>query len=374
MPQFSWHCFSTDRRGAAKGANTDPLKLTEMTALDNSAIKKQRNGSIDALRGFAAMLVLLHHLGVLPATTEFGDAGRIGVLLFFIISGYCIFLSLDRNHYRAREFLIVRFYRLFPVYWVSIIVTIMVTPVVVDWKSVLANLTMVPGLFREDYIVPVCWTLAIEIMFYVLILFGIVASLRPTLRLMAAVCGALLAMTIAVAAARFFLGANLPFAHLLFMATFLLGGTLYGMQRNGMPSWSVALACSIFLAAVALVSFWVYHDTSNVEVRTDTYDFASYLGNFIGAVGLFYVVVFWMPIKTAVTDFFGATSYSLYLFHSAIFKAAENWFHSDTAVRAVTLTLCSIAISAAAYYFIETPFMRWGKTRIRPRQVTGISG
>ena len=48
----------------------------------------KRNAALDALRGIAALLVVFNHLEVPGASFPLGDFGRIGVLLFFIISVY----------------------------------------------------------------------------------------------------------------------------------------------------------------------------------------------------------------------------------------------------------------------------------------------
>ena len=49
------------------------------------------------------------------------NAGRLGVVLFFAISGFVIPFSIKLAHrYPVREFLLTRFFRLYPAYWLSI--------------------------------------------------------------------------------------------------------------------------------------------------------------------------------------------------------------------------------------------------------------
>ena len=91
--------------------------------------------SLDALRGIAALLVVWQHtserFALLPNISEQGtllakiaysvDFGRIGVIIFFLISGFIIPSSLKGNDPRAlKHFATKRFFRLYPVYWVSI--------------------------------------------------------------------------------------------------------------------------------------------------------------------------------------------------------------------------------------------------------------
>src|SRR5690606_36141385 len=97
-----------------------------------------RLAMLDILRGIAAMPVVLYHYTSRYAELYGGDDwpnsvvpfGHVGVHLFFIISGYVIFLTLDRL--KSRElgigrFFLARFRRLFPVFWVAVPVTYLVT-------------------------------------------------------------------------------------------------------------------------------------------------------------------------------------------------------------------------------------------------------
>jgi len=83
-----------------------------------------RLAQLDALRGVAALLVVGFHY-----TTRFdqlyGHAGEpllslpwghYGVNLFFMISGFVIFMTLERTQ-RATDFVVSRFSRLYPAYW-----------------------------------------------------------------------------------------------------------------------------------------------------------------------------------------------------------------------------------------------------------------
>lgn len=70
--------------------------------------------------------------------------GHLGVNLFFIISGFVIFITLERT-VQPMGFVVSRFSRLFPSYWAAIVLTFMVTHwlglpgKMVDLGSALAN-------------------------------------------------------------------------------------------------------------------------------------------------------------------------------------------------------------------------------------------
>ncbi|MFH7597634.1 acyltransferase [Streptomyces racemochromogenes] len=140
-----------------------------------------RLGWLDALRGLAALVVALHHFGVLgmlpsgqSAARNF-DLGLFGVMLFFIVSGYIIPASLERRG-DVRGFWIGRFFRIHPALVVTLVVALLVLPAGDgavrllrtgdDAASLLAN-----GLLLQDVLgvtngMNVTWTLCYEMVFY----------------------------------------------------------------------------------------------------------------------------------------------------------------------------------------------------------------
>ena len=95
---------------------------------------KSRLVEVDALRGLAALAVVLFQYTTRftelfatnpPPTFSFPD-GHYGVNLFFIISGFVIFMTLEKTS-RPMDFVLSRFSRLFPAYWVAIILTLSIT-------------------------------------------------------------------------------------------------------------------------------------------------------------------------------------------------------------------------------------------------------
>ena len=95
-----------------------------------------RISELDALRGIAAMAVIFFHftssiaknwsfhLYDPPFQFWYGDKG---VDLFFMISGFVIFMTLDRAR-SAASFAVGRFSRLFPTFWACALITLLVTP------------------------------------------------------------------------------------------------------------------------------------------------------------------------------------------------------------------------------------------------------
>lgn len=106
-----------------------------------------RNATLDSLRAIAALSVVIHH--VVRDDTPIGKIGTTGVYLFFLISGYCIVLSLAKLGSRPiRSFLVRRAFRLYPVYWIAVLFAVCLSDTPIPGQVILGNLTMIqPALF-----------------------------------------------------------------------------------------------------------------------------------------------------------------------------------------------------------------------------------
>ena len=153
---------------------------------------KTRFSELDALRGIAAMAVVFYHytdryrdlFGLKPSYFKI-EYGYLGVHLFFIISGFVIFYTIE-NSKNAYDFISRRFTRIFPIYWVCVTFTFIIT-----WLGdlpgrtsnvweYLVNLTMLQTGFNIKSVDGVYWSLFCELMFYLLmaVSFKIVNSKR----------------------------------------------------------------------------------------------------------------------------------------------------------------------------------------------------
>lgn len=159
---------------------------------------------VDLLRGLAALSVAVGHLTLVflkfpslvaritmaeptnpVAFPEFIDEvlsyftfASVGVGVFFLISGFVIALSLDRL--AVAPFLVQRFFRIFPTYWVAFglgVTALFVSgafwskPVTYDFMDYFSNTFLISDFFARYDILTVMWTLQIEIKFYLLIPF-----------------------------------------------------------------------------------------------------------------------------------------------------------------------------------------------------------
>ncbi|MEM1426900.1 MAG: acyltransferase, partial [Cyanobacteria bacterium P01_H01_bin.130] len=132
---------------------------------------------LDAIRGLAALAIVFFHYGSStqwPATHPYHYFQYLEefVQIFFVLSGFVVLISFTRIK-RALDFIVGRFARLYPVYWLSVLVTIAIiylfkirpapteNPV-----EILLNLSMFQELLGFRNINIVYWTLTLELVFY----------------------------------------------------------------------------------------------------------------------------------------------------------------------------------------------------------------
>ncbi len=145
---------------------------------------RERFLELDVFRGLAAFgVVLFHYTSVYnsfshhtPEMQLYFSWGRFGVELFFIISGFVILLTLD-NTKQGKDFIFKRFSRLYPAYWVAIILTFIVITIDqstfeqnidISFFDAIINLTMFQSFFNIPNVDPVYWTLGAELCFYIM--------------------------------------------------------------------------------------------------------------------------------------------------------------------------------------------------------------
>lgn len=145
----------------------------------------QRYQELDALRGVAALMVVFFHFTMnRPEYNSILKAGTTGVDLFFMISGFVIFMSLGRIS-APSEFVISRTGRLYPTYWACVLFTFCVAVFLALYEGnldvaarsgqLLGNLTMFQFYLGVRDLDGPYWTMIVEMVFYgvMLLLFSL---------------------------------------------------------------------------------------------------------------------------------------------------------------------------------------------------------
>lgn len=318
--------------------------------------------ALDALRGIAALAVVLFHY--IPYYDKlFGhdfspwhglDFGRYGVHLFFMLSGFVIFMTLERTR-SAGWFGLARAFRLLPALWVGIALTFIVVNLIgpetraVSFGAALLNMTLLHEYMGVAHVDGAYWSLVIEATFYMwmALLFYSVGRwerLRVIFGVWVLLSYAAVIWWQAIPEGLDFLIKDLLFAR--YAPLFVSGMLIYRWYRHGRPA-PVDLA----LLAVAMAHcLFAYKTPYNLFV--------------LGCYGVFVLAVTGRLEILAKRPllWLGGLSYSLYLVHQNIGYGVINWSYSIglPGWAGVMLALtAAFGLACGIHYGVEQPALRW---------------
>lgn len=324
---------------------------------------------LDALRGIAAVIVMFFHYTIQygelfgkPAAPLNFPPGRYGVQLFFVISGFVIFLTLARSA-SIWDFAANRFSRLYPPYWVCIGITFAVMAVMpmpglnVSALDAVLNLTMLQYWLQRPTVDGVYWTLSVELVFYAFVSF---LHLIGWLRRVELWMSSWLVMIFAV---QFLVRSGYNISPLI-RTTLLLehgqyffaGVLFYRMKSDGFnwQRWLLLIAC--------ITAAWYVRDAPHaISLLVSS---ALFIGFITGRLG-------WIVVTPLV--FLGDISYPLYLLHQNIGYALISRLEAAGLTSEVWLVVpvaISIVLATAVNHLVEKPARQrlrnlWKGSRLR---------
>ncbi|MFE2985900.1 acyltransferase family protein [Streptomyces sp. NPDC059262] len=336
----------------------------------------RRLHAVDGLRLVAALLVVAYHFvasgagstrgawempttKVFPAAHHLAQYGYLGVEVFFAVSGFAICLSgWGRS---IRQFTASRVSRLYPAYWLGVLVTTAVltlSPTVNKPKShraVLVNLTMLERPLGVSEVSGVYWTLWSEMRFY--LLFAVVVFFGATYRRVLLFC---LAWTLVSIPAELS-GSALWDAVFepSYSQPFIMGVCLYLIHRFGSraETWAVfGFSWLVEVHELARRSTW----TSNA---------LGWHVSWLGSVAVFTVLLTLLvlcvigPLARLDVRWLstaGAMTYPLYVLHDEIGYTAIRAFRHDVPrwPLLIALLVVLLALSYAVARWVEKPVGR----------------
>jgi peptidoglycan/LPS O-acetylase OafA/YrhL len=330
------------------------------------AIPNRRLLELDAMRGIAAMLVLLYHFNYkyVQYNPDFGELpllfgwGHHGVSLFFAISGFVISMTLERTQDVA-AFARARIARLFPVYWAAMAVTMAVVAIggaaklMVSPQDTLANTTMLHYWFDIQSIDGSYWSLSIELSFYLIM--ALVLHLRLLQRLELVLMGWLALHTLQWATGIFPIWAARMMA-LDYIPLFAIG-ILHYRYFYGEMDWRRTAAWHVALVAIVALS-----GTSVAIVAGAT-------------AGLFWAITNgWLRFMAhPLLLWLGAISYPLYLIHQYVGYVVIDQLAGLGLPLIVATGLAVLAVIALAHILhigVENPSQRFLRDVRRTRSLS----
>jgi peptidoglycan/LPS O-acetylase OafA/YrhL len=288
------------------------------------------------------------------------EYGRYGVQLFFVISGFFIYQTIEKCR-GAKEFLLLRFSRLYPAYWAALAIGL-----AVDWAQVghkvwingyVVNATMFQSWLGFPDTDLVFWTLAVEMAFYLLMAVLLVTRALRFPLFVSVVWLALANLWPWMEASAV---AKLSFVHaaaqlLVYGPFFIAGMMFHRLKSRGNQPFVYPLGIVILCALTAWHTGGLLMGTVAVTV---------FLLMAMAMLG-------WLEfLVSPVTLWLGAISYSLYLVHrnlgyAALFKLYALGLDSRLAFTVVLGG--ALALASALTYGLEQPLLRRVRGWIRSR-------
>ncbi len=274
--------------------------------------------------------------------------GRGGVTLFFLLSGYLIFKSVEAEP--GPVFALRRFFKVMPSYWLNILVILaldlaLTTFPHMGWASYAADAAVLTDILGTAPVSGVFWTLFVEIKFYFFILLQYALLGR---RFSLVVVVGLLVIEGAV-----WLWRGHGSTTLAYFPVFYIGIELALAES---AQWSrVHILRVVGLTAVLAASLVLF---------LDRLKWAS-AGYLIASVCLFMAFTGWRA-RNRPLIFLGVTSYSTYLYHSLVMTWVFETFPSMRStplgffVLVGTMAL-AVAVGAVMYRLVEVPMVRLGR-------------
>ncbi|WP_336365770.1 acyltransferase family protein [Marinobacter sp. C2H3] len=322
----------------------------------------RRLTALDALRGIAALgVVLFHYLpyyhqlyghGFEPPS--FLTFGRYGVHLFFMLSGFVIFMTLERTR-TAGWFALARGFRLLPSLWAGIVLTFFTVHLLgpedraVSAGTALLNTTLMHEYLGFDHVDGAYWSLVVEVTFYAwiaLLYYGLGTwqRLRPALWLWVLISYAGVLAWKHLPDSLEFLVKDLLFVK--YAPLFISGMILYRWHQHGRPA-PVDLALLGLSVAHCLIA---YKSPFNLFVLGCYGVFSLAVAGYLNGLSRFGLL--WL----------GSISYTLYLIHQNIGYGLIGLAYDAGLPGPVGVALAVVAavsLAAVLHYGVEKPALAW---------------
>jgi len=323
---------------------------------------------LDVMRGLAAYTVFVAHCGpalaamlgapVLFATNFFALAG---VELFFALSGFLIggiLLRMPRTGEAVQLFLIRRWLRTLPVYYLALCVYLLFPRVFevrgapeAPWRFFL----FVQNLVNDPKFFGVSWSLAIEEWFYLVLPLLLLARLRylhAVLMLIAA--GVLLRLTQPIDPRASVLGRVDAIAYGCLMAWLLQSPWREALRRRA--------RLLALLAGAGMLTVYAAIVLQRMQISQAMAAASFALLPFFASLSLPFFLHLQVRSRTlvAVAGFASAVSYPLYVWHREIIHAL-NWtpLHPGTGLLHIAAALIlATGLAYLTHLVVERPFMR----------------
>ena len=349
--------------------------MAESAAPESGVLEATRHRGrldfLDALRGIAAVLVVVEHAAQayrwkpgVHFTSHVVQLGQLGVMVFFFVSGFIIPVSLER-HGNLKSFWVARVFRLYPLYWFSLIA------IYVLWQNgfqtidqgvrahpveaFLANFTMAARVFHQPYAIGIYWTLLFELAFYLACsLLFVLGWLRYSDR----IALVLMVLVLLKTYGPMVIGHPARPSALPFVAMFT-GTVLYRVYAGTLaPRRAAPVVAGAALMAILANAPFIGRAHQPKYVGGDS--FTPMAVAFLGALA---IVLFAMSQRHRSVPrwlrHLGLVSYSIYIVHPLLLGWIKRF--GPTGLFVLIFVAIVIAVSTVTYRVIEAPAIHAGR-------------
>lgn len=309
--------------------------------MNNNTIRGGQIQWISSLRGLLVLLVFISHLTNIPTPhSEFKFViGRIGVVGFFLISGYLAVTSVSRRS--LGQFYLNRFLRIYPMFWILVVLTFLLQ----SGRSVvelLCNMTLFEEFMGLEAMIGASWMLPIMVIFFGFLPFALKSGKRLSICWWVICAGC-----VGIALLRYFTGKPFPTALCLLMCVGLLG-VMDKLNDKGIRSKLV------FFEALLIVCAWLSYGD-----RVVAYFIAYNLG-FIT-----YYIFQHRNLHVKAFDIIGEQGFTFFLgagipisFITKLIPSVAEWnWYSYALLQFVTAFVFAYILTR----WCEKPLLAWGK-------------
>ena len=361
---------------------------------------------LHGLRFFAAMMVVFSHVELIKdyhgypnlysSNLAIYESGRMGVTLFFVLSGFLISYLLLTERKVTGSISVKKFYgrrilRIWPLYYLLVFLTFVVLPRITFfavpkysavmpenfWSTLLLYVFLLPqvalSIFEPVPFAEPLWSIGVEEQFY-LIWPVLMKYVRRFLRLSIAI----ILVALALKYIAFWLaeanraGENLKYWN--YLLNYLYFTRIECMAVGGLGAWLV------FARRQRILDF-IFHRVFQVALYAVTVFFLvsgtfKPVYNYLAYAACFALIIVnvaanprsLIRIENKLFVFLGNISFSIYMFHEIVIKSvmeglvrtrgvAFNDATSNLALYAISIVL-TLAVSTIAYYGFERRFLR----------------
>lgn len=348
--------------------------------MNKGIVKTSRNIYLDYLRGISALMVMLFHytarydmlyghVGNYPLILS---RGSFAVLMFFLLSGYLTFKGLPK--YSPKSFIKNRFFRLYPTYWLCLITTwvlvmVFMPSLAVSGKDFFLNFTMLQMYLGADFVDGAYWTLACEVLFYVLVL--VVCLFKGGKYGAQVIIGwFILQLLLLLIPNSGVSGLVKKFNFYLYFHCFMAGGVVAILEKQWVAKNSLdKIPISMIVVLCVALVFFVSQQFIDHEFDSGLFMAISVLllGVFVLSYNKWGGVSSWLQKLLSPIAWVASISYPLYLLHQNIGYIIINKMEAAGLTNEIFIIIPITVILLAAWLvhrFIEQPCISMGNRKI----------